>query len=72
MKIGTILENPWTTKENPLYRSIYMGVKGRYFETMYFNKGVCTAKYNKSDLDKFKIIGETKGFDVMKQELKED
>ena len=58
MRIGTILKNPWTSYDNPTCISIYMGIKGRFFETMsVYDRAIEFSKYRKSDLDKFEVLG---------------
>jgi len=60
MRKGTILDNPWVNEKNPLKRSIYMGVKGRYFETWYIHEGkLKKAQYDKSILKEFDVVGYT-------------
>jgi len=69
MKIGTIIQNPWVNAKNPLCRGIYLGIKGKYFETLCYYNGIRINKYYKSDLKYFIITGETKSFEFIRNEL---
>ena len=72
MKIGTIIQNPWVTSKSPLYRSIYLGTKGEYFETLRYYNRIWIDEYPKSTLKSFIIVGETKSFEFIQNELREE
>ncbi|MCP4354389.1 MAG: hypothetical protein GY793_01910 [Proteobacteria bacterium] len=54
MRKGTILINPWVSETHQFRRSIYMGIKGKYFETWYVYDGKLEkVQFYKSDLKDF-------------------
>jgi len=71
MKVGDIIENPWTTKANPLHHAIYFGVYGKNFRTLYFYQGRFQhATYRKEDREKFKVVGHLKEYDDFKNAIR--
>ncbi|MYL44616.1 hypothetical protein GLV94_03075 [Virgibacillus halodenitrificans] len=74
MKKGTIIRNHWAGSDNPTRYCIYLGCNGRYVNVLELVNGkLKKGQYYKStfqDKEKFEIVGQSKGFDVLKDDLK--
>ena len=66
MKTGGIVKNPWAGIKNPLRISIYIGnYTCLYWSLNQFHK----AKYDKEIFERFEVIGQSKGYEIIKEEL---
>ena len=74
MKIGAIMINHSAGKSNPLKYFIYTGVEGEFTTGVYVTSKMQLGKvhYMKKDIkdtDKFEVVGYSKAFDILKEDL---
>ena len=74
MKIGTIICNHWAGENNPVKYFIYTGIKNGYGTGLYLQDGkLIELRVYKKDIEEaanFEPIGISKGFEVIKDELR--
>lgn len=76
MKKGTIIRNHWASNRNPYCCFIYIGKSGKYVDVLCYDKGrLLKQQFYASDFkdnpEVFEVIGESNGFDILKNDLKE-
>jgi hypothetical protein len=75
MKIGTIINNHWASKENPKKYFIYMGTQGKYATGVYLNSDgrLKRTRFYTSDIKdstNFEVVGYCDAFEIMKSDLR--
>lgn len=74
MKKGTIIRNHWAGDNNPMRYFIYTGSSGSCVNGIALvSRQLRKAQYYKTDFnnrDIFEIVGQSKGFDILENDLK--
>jgi hypothetical protein len=72
MKIGDIVCNKMAGENNPARLSMYIGRDSKFIKTIYSGRSgeMKIMRLYKNSLD-FEIVGHSKGFDMMRKELRD-